>query len=164
MNVIAFTRLKGLEIFFPTILILGPWSGDILIKGKPKVIFIASYSYKVFIGVNTWCNNYAAKCSDCCIKLSKQLCKWWWYRLCACGYIKFIDSNIDIQPCAIHHIILAGSGGVFDWVDKVLQSKNSLIMVKYFLEWLDGEIDISENIGFLDHNLSLSDQTSLETY
>ena len=40
----AFNKLKGLDKFLPNIFSLGPWSGEILIKGRPRVIFIASYS------------------------------------------------------------------------------------------------------------------------
>ena len=49
----AFNRLNGLDKFLPSIFSFGPWSGDILVKGRPSVILMASYSYKVLIGVNT---------------------------------------------------------------------------------------------------------------
>ena len=50
----ALIKLRGLDLFFPIIISLGPWSGETLKNGRPKVILIASYSNKVFIGVNTW--------------------------------------------------------------------------------------------------------------
>ena len=46
-------RLAGSDLFFPNILTLGPWSGDILRKGKPKVMLIELNPYKVLIGPNT---------------------------------------------------------------------------------------------------------------
>ena len=52
-NDIALMRLSGFDLFFPSILSLGPWSGEILINGNPNVILIASYSYKVFKGPST---------------------------------------------------------------------------------------------------------------
>ena len=50
----AFIKLSGLDLFLPNIDSFGPWSGDILLKGNPRVIFIASYSKSVLIGVKTW--------------------------------------------------------------------------------------------------------------
>ena len=43
-----------LDLFFPIIWLLGPWSGEILINGNPKVILIALKLNNVFIGVKTW--------------------------------------------------------------------------------------------------------------
>ena len=40
--------------FFPVIFSATPWSGEILINGNPRVIFIALKLYKVFKGVKTW--------------------------------------------------------------------------------------------------------------
>ena len=50
----ALIILIGLDLFFPTIFSFGPWSGVILRKGKPIVIFIASNSNNVLIGASTW--------------------------------------------------------------------------------------------------------------
>ena len=47
-------RLLGFDEFLPIIWKLGPWSGDILIYGKPKVIFIASKPLIALIGDKTW--------------------------------------------------------------------------------------------------------------
>ena len=42
------------DLFFPNMFVFGPWSGETLIKGSPTVKLIASYSYKVLMGVKTW--------------------------------------------------------------------------------------------------------------
>ena len=54
INVNELIKLWGSDKFLPNICSLGPWSGVILINGKPKVIFIASYSNKVFNGPKNW--------------------------------------------------------------------------------------------------------------
>ena len=47
-------RLVGSDLFFKNISIFGPWSGDILINGSPKVIFIALKPKIDFTGASTW--------------------------------------------------------------------------------------------------------------
>ncbi len=42
------------DLFLPIIILFGPWSGEILINGNPRVILIALKLYKVFNGVKTW--------------------------------------------------------------------------------------------------------------
>ena len=43
----AFIKLNGFDKFWPSINSFGPWSGDTLVKGNPRVILIASYSNNV---------------------------------------------------------------------------------------------------------------------
>ena len=45
---------EGSDLFLPIISKFGPWSGVILTKGSPNVIFIALNLKSVLAGVRTW--------------------------------------------------------------------------------------------------------------
>ena len=47
-------RDDGSDLFFPDISMFGPWSGEILRNGRPKVKLIALNLNKVLIGESTW--------------------------------------------------------------------------------------------------------------
>ena len=53
-NLIIENNELGLDLFFPIISLFVPWSGETLINGRPRVMFIALKLKIVFIGVNTW--------------------------------------------------------------------------------------------------------------